>query len=423
MTARKNLPVDAGRLWDDLMALAEITDPDRPFTRRSFSGRFLEGRDWLAKRFAEAGLTVTIDAAGNLIGRIDGSDPAAKTIMIGSHSDTVPSGGRFDGTAGVIAALEVARSLRDSGQPLHHALEVVDFLAEEPSEYGLSCVGSRGMTGKLSAEMQAYSNGSGERLGAAIERMGGRASALGKPPRADVAAFLELHIEQGIVLENRAVDIGLVTGIVGITRIEIMFSGSADHAGTTPMDLRRDALVAAAETSVAVAEEARAIAQRGEGHFVATIGVLEVAPNAANVVPKEARMVVDVRAEKRAAMDDFLATLDRLSRAAAERSRVERGRYKLLSDTMPVPCSEPLRRLLDQGAQSIGLSAMSLASGAGHDAAFMAEIAPMAMVFVPCKDGKSHTPEEWAEPEAIAAGAAVILEAVRRFDRANAPAR
>lgn len=419
MTARKNLPVDAKRLWDDLMALAEITDPDRPYTRRSFSARFLEGRDWLAKRFVAAGLTVSVDAAGNLIGRIDGSDPDAKTIMIGSHSDTVPSGGRFDGTAGVIAALEVARSLRQSGQPLRHALEVVDFLAEEPSEYGLSCVGSRGMTGKLSGDMQAYRNGAGERLDAAIERMGGRAAALGQPLRADVAAFLELHIEQGIVLEKRAIDIGLVTGIVGIARVEIMFSGSADHAGTTPMDLRRDALVAAAETAAAVATEARKIAQQGEGHFVATTGVLEVVPNAANVVPKEARMIVDVRAERRAAMDGFLTTLDRLSLDAAQRNRVERSRHKLLSDTMPVPCSKALRGLLDQGVQSIGLSVMSLASGAGHDAAFMAGIAPMAMVFVPCKNGKSHAPEEWAEPEAIAAGAAVILEAVRRFDGAS----
>jgi len=422
MNAPRNLPVDARRLWDDLMALAEITDPVRPYTRRSFSPRFLEGRAWLAKRFAAAGLAVSIDAAGNLIGRLAGSEPDAKTIMIGSHSDTVPSGGRFDGTAGVIAALEIVRSLRESGVPLRHAVEVVDFLAEEPSEYGLSCVGSRGMSGKLSAEMKAYTNGSGERLDAAIGRVGGNASVLDKPMRNDIAAFFELHIEQGIVLEQRGIDIGIVTGIVGITRLEIVFSGSADHAGTTPMNLRRDAIVAAAETAAAIAAEARGIAGRGDGHFVATTGVLEVAPNAANVVPREARMIVDVRAEKCEAMEQFVEILDGLSLDAAKRARVERSRFARLSDTMPVPCDEALRDQLDRSAQSLGLSAMPLASGAGHDAAFVASLAPAAMVFVPCKEGKSHTPEEWAEPEAIAAGAAVILDAVRRFD-GESPAR
>jgi N-carbamoyl-L-amino-acid hydrolase len=416
MNARKTLPVDGVRLWNDLMALAEITDPDRPYTRRSFSPRFLEGRDWLAQRFADAGLAVSIDAAGNLIGRLNGADARARTIMIGSHSDTVPSGGRFDGAAGVIAALEIARSLTQSGQKLRHALEVVDFLAEEPSEYGLSCVGSRAMSGKLNAEMRGYSNSDGERLDAAIERMGGKPAALVKKLRDDVAAFFELHIEQGIVLEKNASDVGIVTGIVGITRVEIIFSGAAAHVGTTPMELRRDALAAAAETAVFVARRASELARGGCGHFVATTGVLDVVPNAANIVPKEARMIVDARAEKRDVMQSFLQALDRESAAVATRYRVERTGYKLLSDTMPVLCDPNLRGLLDESAHSLGLRAMPLASGAGHDAAFMAELAPMAMVFVPCKDGKSHTPEEWAEPDAIAAGAAVMLEAVRRFD-------
>jgi N-carbamoyl-L-amino-acid hydrolase len=398
------------------MALAEITEPDRPYTRRSFSPRFLQGRDWLARRFAEAGLTVSIDAAGNLIGRLNGGGEGGRTIMIGSHSDTVPSGGRFDGAAGVIAALEVARSLGQSGKPLRHALEVVDFLAEEPSEYGLSCVGSRAMSGRLTAEMQGYCNSAGERLGAAIERMGGKPAGLGKKLRNDVAAFFELHIEQGIVLEKNAIDIGVVSGIVGITRIEIVFSGAAAHAGTTPMELRHDALTAAAETAVFVARRAGEIAKEGTGHFVATTGVLEVTPNAANIVPKEARMIVDARAEQRATIEAFLQALDRESAAAAARHRVERTDFRLLSDTMPVLCDTRLRSLLDQSAQALGLSAMPLASGAGHDAAFVAELAPVAMVFVPCRDGKSHTPEEWAEPDAIAAGAAVMLEAVRRFD-------
>ncbi len=420
MTGRRNLPVDAKRLWADLMALAEITEPDHPYTRRSFSPRFLEGRAWLAKRFADAGLAVTIDAAGNLIGRMEGTTAGSGTIMIGSHSDTVPSGGRFDGTAGVIAALEVARSLREAGRPLRHALEIVDFLAEEPSEYGLSCVGSRGLAGQLSTKMLAYQNGANERLDTAIGRMGGNAAALGEPLRADIAAFFEMHIEQGIVLEKHAIDIGIVTGIAGITRLEVVFSGSADHAGTTPMDLRRDALAAAAETSVFVAAHAREMALRQEGHFVATTGVLEVVPNAANVVPGQARMIIDARAEKRDAMDEFLNKLDAHSREVSVRNRVERSVYRVLSDTLPVPSSEELREHLITGAKLLELSTMPLASGAGHDAAFMATLAPMAMIFVPCRDGKSHSPQEWAAPEALGAGAAVLLEAVRIFDQSLA---
>lgn len=412
----RNLPVNAGRLWDDLMNLAAFTDPNRPYTRRSFSPRFLDGRNWLAQRFKAAGLTVSVDPAGNLIGRLLGTDPNAATIMIGSHSDTVPSGGRFDGIAGVIAALEVVRALRELGQKLHHNIEIVDFLAEEPSEYGLSCVGSRGMAGKLSAEMKAYANAAGERLDTAIARMGGDASLLTKKMRTDIAAFFELHIEQGVVLERSRADVGVVTGIVGITRLEVVFSGAADHAGTTPMDLRKDASLAAAATISQVASLARKFASRGEGHFVATTGVVELAPNAANVVPREVRLIVDARSEQRGAMEEFVALIDEFTREAAEQTCVQRLRFSKLSDTMPVACNERLRNLLVEGAQSLELKSMSLASGAGHDAAFVADIAPAAMVFVPCKDGKSHTPEEWAEPEAIAAGAAVILEAVRKFD-------
>lgn len=416
MAAIRNLPVDGQRLWDDLMRLAEITDPDMPYTRRSFSPRFLEGRSWLAKRFQDAGLKVSIDPAGNLIGRLTGSEANAKTIVIGSHSDTVPSGGRFDGAAGVIAALEIVRAMRESGFKPAHSIEVIDFLAEEPSEYGLSCVGSRGLSGKLSDEMKSYNNAGGERLDQAIARVGGNAALLDGPMRNDIAAFFELHIEQGIVLEQSGMDIGIVSGIVGITRLEIVFSGSADHAGTTPMHLRRDASLAAAEVISAIAREARRIAARGEGHFVATTGVIEVSPNAANVVPREVRMIVDARSENRQTMEAFVRFVDASTLQIAQEARVERTRFARLSDTMPVACDEHLRALLNESAQTLGFATMPLASGAGHDAAFMAQLAPAAMVFIPCKDGKSHTPEEWAEPEAIAAGAAVILAAVQRFD-------
>jgi len=406
--------VDGARLWADVMALAGITDPVHPYTRRSFSPLFLEGRAWLRRRFEAAGLAVRLDAGGNLIGRMEGSEPTLGTIMLGSHSDTVPSGGRFDGIAGVIAALEVVRSL--GRRHLRHTVEVVDLLAEEPSEYGLSCVGSRAMAGRLDPKMLDYANAGGERLGDAIDRIGGAASRLAEARRSDIAAYLELHIEQGIVLQSGKVDLGLVTAIVGIARVEIIFEGAADHAGTTPMNLRRDAGLAAARTIAFVAERASSLAAAGPGYFVATAGVIEVEPNAINVVPGRARVIFDIRAEDYALAQEFIAELDRESMAIAAATRVVRSRCGILSNATPAACDARLRAVLAQAAERLGFSATSLASGAGHDAAFVSRIAPSAMLFVPCKDGKSHAPDEWAEPDALAAGAAVMLEAVRRLD-------
>lgn len=418
-----NLPIDGRRLWDDLMQLAEITEPDKPYTRRSFSPLFDEGRAWLMRRFEAAGLTTRVDEAGNLIGRRAGTEPALGTILIGSHSDTVPSGGRFDGIAGVLAALEIARSLADRGMALRHTIEVVDFLAEEPSEFGLSCVGSRGMAGVMDERMLGYTDPSGEVLAHAIDRVGGKVSSLANARRGDIAAFFELHIEQGLVLQDGRIDIGIVTAIVGITRVEIGFRGAADHAGTTPMHLRRDAFTPAAKTAVFVDSIARELVARGEGLFVATIGVVSVSPGASNVVPQEARIVIDARSENRVLMDEFLARLDAETSRFAVDSRTERAAYSCLSGTNPTACDEGLRTLLRDSAKALGFSSTDIASGAGHDAAFVARIAPAAMVFIPCLDGRSHAPEEWAEPDAVAAGTTVIAEAVLRFDRMQSASR
>lgn len=412
----RKLPVNGVRLWADLTALGQLTEPDRPYTRRSFTPMFQSGRQWLARRFAEAGLAVRLDAAGNLIGRLAGGDPTAPTIMLGSHSDTVPSGGRFDGIAGVLAGLEVARTLRGAGSELRHALEVVDFLAEEPSDYGLSCIGSRAMAGLLTPQMLGHRNGVGETLGSAMDRIGANVSRLDGARRDDIAAYFELHIEQGCVLEETGTDLGIVTGIVGVTRLEIRFTGRADHAGTTTMHQRRDAALAAAATIMAVAEQAHRRAAMRRGHFVATVGVLDIAPNAANVVPGEARLVVDIRAEDDDLTRGFLTELDGATLAIAAKSRVERTGWTLFSAAKPAPCAPALRQLLRASADRQGYSSLAMASGAGHDAAFISLVAPSAMLFIPCRDGRSHTPEEWAEPDALAAGASVLWEAVKRFD-------
>jgi N-carbamoyl-L-amino-acid hydrolase len=415
--ASTNLPLDADRLWSDVMALAEITDPGRPYTRRSFSPLFLQGRAWLAKRFADAGLAVRIDTAGNLIGRLDGADPSLGVIAVGSHSDTVPSGGRFDGIAGLATGLEVVRSLRDAGMRLDHAIEVIDFLAEEPSEYGLSCVGSRGMVGALDTGMLDLTEPGGEKLREALRRVGGDPGRLEASRRRDIKAFLELHIEQGIVLESQSLDVGVVTSIVGIRRIEIVFEGAADHAGTTPMTLRHDALVAAANTVAAVRRIAEQLAAEGPDYFVATVGILSVEPGASNVVPARCRLVMDARSTNSALTRRFVEAVERDSAACAAAARVERTPLLTLSDASPVACDPVLREALRRGAQEFGLGETDLASGAGHDAAFMSRICPSAMIFVPCRNGKSHAPEEWADREAIGRGAAVVLHAVKTLDR------
>jgi N-carbamoyl-L-amino-acid hydrolase len=409
--------IDAERVWADVMALADITDPQRPYTRRSFSARFIEGRAWLARRFADAGLAVRTDEAGNLIGRRPGRNPSAAVVLVGSHSDTVPSGGRFDGIAGVVAGLEIARALEDADEQLDHPIEVIDFLAEEPSEYGLSCVGSRGMTGALTKSMFDLTEPGGERLGDALRRVGGDPDRIESAQRSDIGAFLELHIEQGPVLEARAIDVGLVTSIVGIRRIEITFTGVADHAGTTAMDMRHDALVAAAATVSAVRCKADQLSAAGRGYFVATVGILDVEPHASNVVPGRSRLVIDARTTDPALTNDFIAAIDVESSRYAAEARVERTGFVTLSDGPPVVCDQSLRDALRQGARALGFSATDLASGAGHDAAFMARICPAAMVFIPCQGGKSHAPEEWADRKAIAAGAAVMLHAIRQIDR------
>jgi N-carbamoyl-L-amino-acid hydrolase len=411
------LPVDADRLWDDIMALAAISDPERPYTRRSFTPLYQQGREQLTRRFLQAGLEVRIDAAGNLIGRRAGADSGLKAMVLGSHSDTVPSGGRFDGIAGVIAALETARSLKNAGVALRHPLEVVDFLAEEPSEFGLSCVGSRGMAGALEPSMLALKGPGNEPLADALRRVGGDPSRVAEAKREDVGVFLELHIEQGVVLESEGVDVGVVTSIVGIRRMEIAFEGEADHAGATPMNLRRDALVAAARTVDSVRRAADALAAEGGDYFVATVGILDVSPSASNVVPGRSRLVIDARSTSPEMTRRFVERIDRESADHARGAGVRRTRFAVLSDGPPAACDPALRASLRYAAERLGLSARELASGAGHDAVFMTRVCPAAMIFTPCRAGKSHAPEEWADREALAAGAAVMFETVRAIDR------
>jgi N-carbamoyl-L-amino-acid hydrolase len=409
----RNLPTSATRIGDDIATLAAITDPDRPYTRRAFTPTFEAGRNWLAQTFANAGLTCHVDAAGNLVGRREGQRPGRGTIMIGSHSDTVPDGGRFDGIAGVIAALEVARALDESGITLEHDFEVVDFLAEEVSIFGVSCIGSRGITGQRPDDWLTR-QADGITLAQGIDQVGGSSSA--NLVRNDVVAFLELHIEQGPVLEAGDLDIGVVTAIAGITRIEIVVEGRPDHAGTTPMGTRQDALAAASWIVLAVERFATELAS-GDAHFAATVGEFRMEPNAANVVPSRVRLLIDARAEHRPDMERFIEELGRGVAGIAAQTGVAIADPVVISDNPPTPCDPDLLDHLDRACEETGATHRRMASGAGHDTAWMARVTRAAMIFVPCVGGRSHTPEEDADIDDIALGAAVLMAAVLRLDK------
>lgn len=405
------------RLQSHLDHLATIVDPELPpYTRRAFSETHLAGRRWLAERFSRAGLAVNTDAGGNLIGRREGRATGAPAIAIGSHSDTVIGGGRFDGIAGVLTALEVAQTLEESGTRLHHPLEVIDFLCEEPSDYGASLIGSRALAGNLPPEMLAQKNSAGETLRAAIARSGGDPERLGGGPlrgKGDFAAFLELHIEQGPVLEQRGIPLGVVTGIVSIHRWRLTVIGQADHAGTTPMHMRRDALVGAAWIIRRVNELAR---QRAEADgLVATVGRAEISPNMQNVVPAQVALVVEARSLEPGRVRDFLETVIRESTAELKREGLELRAVRE-GEAAPAQCDPAVRAAIRAAAEARGHEYLEMQSGAGHDAMQMALHWPVGMIFIPSQGGRSHAAQEYSSPEALTIGAEAMLETVLQLD-------
>ena len=409
------LQIDRQRIERRIEKLAEFIDPSKPaYTRRAFTPVYSEARRWLSGEFEQAGLNTHIDAGGNLIGRKDGTDQEAPSIMLGSHIDTVAEGGRFDGTAGVIAALEVAQTLAENRRYLQHPLEVVDFLSEEVSDYGASCVGSRAMAGTLMPDMLTGSNDT-ETLADAITRMGGNPelAVSGSRQPANIAAFLELHIEQGPVLERAGVPVGVVEGIAGIRRYEVEVAGRADHSGTTPMDLRQDALYAATEVIRRVFLLASGAA--GNSGLVATTGRIENFPNVANVVPGRVRLIVEARSVNSKEIDSFFERLFAELELAYAQSGVSLS-HRFISDAPPTACDPELRAAIRSAATNRGLRFLDMPSGAGHDAMQIAHICPVGMIFVPSLAGRSHTPEEFTKVEDIAAGTSVLLDAVTHLD-------
>ena len=404
---------DHDRLERDLTELATYVDPDAPgWTREVFSDPYRAARDWVRRQMVDAGLETTVDAAGNVVGRLVGAG-SGKPLVTGSHTDTVHGGGRFDGVVGVVGAIELVRRLRETGTELTHDLVVCDFLGEEANEFGLSCMGSRAIAGVLGAEHLDRRDGGGRRLGDAFERFGTDpegALRLAWAP-GSVHGYVELHVEQGPLLERQGVPIGVVTAIAGIERLLASFSGRADHAGTMPMGERRDALAAAAQAVLSVERE-------GCGapvHGVATTGRIESGPGAFNVVPDHARVWAEMRSIDAGWLSGAKGRIaEQIASDAAERG-VEVV-LEWLNDQAPVPTDPSIQDVIGAAADDLGVPWSAVPSGAGHDAAHMAHLGPMGMIFVPSRDGRSHCPEEWTDLADLATGVHALGATLLRLD-------
>lgn len=412
----KKIIPNVERIVRDIDRLSEITLQDERqarYTRISFSKEDLEARNYIASLMeTEAGLKVRVDAVGNLIGRREGkvSGPA---ILVGSHLDTVMGGGRFDGIAGVVAGLEVARLFNELNVDTEFPLEVVAFVAEEPSPFGLSCIGSRAMEGGLTSEHLALQDGTGRTLAQAIDEIGGDSNRVFSVARQreEVLSNFELHIDQGPVLENERIPIGVVTGIVGIHRGTLEIIGRADHSGTTPMETRTDALAAAAEAVLAFEK----ICREALG-VVGTIGKLDVFPNSLNVVPGTVSMGLEVRSLKD---NDSSAVLSRFG-AEMQRIRIDRGigaEYETKRSSHPVVFNSRIVKLMESVCGRLSIPYMLMPSGAGHDASHMAKITDSSMIFIPSKGGRSHCPEEWSDFEHLAKGIEVLVGMILATDK------
>lgn len=406
---------DAGRLADDIETLARFRDPSRPgFTRRPFTGWYESARQWIVERMKSAGLDVRVDAVGNVIGKKQGKENLP-TIMLGSHIDTVDGGGRFDGMVGVLGSIELARCLEESKTLLAHAVEIVSFFAEEPTEFGVSAVGSRAMAGVLDDYLLQQKNPSGQTLGAALKGSGYDTNHISQARRRphDIAVYLELHIEQGPQLERMDKSVGIVNALTGFRRHRYTWSGRADHAGTMPMEMRRDALAGACESVLDI--ESRCC-KEADAPLVGTVARISVWPNAANVVPDRVEFISDIRSPSASKLEVVCSESAERARAIAARRRLSVDIAQITAE-LPIEIPTLIREQATGALLDLGLEPVELVSMAGHDANQLARIVPVGMIFIRCKQGRSHCPEEESSIEDICLGVAALLGLVRRLDQ------
>ena len=407
---------DPSRLADDLRAIGEIGAlPDGGVTRPGFTPLERQAHDLVGGWLRELGLEPRTDAIGNTIAERQGRRPGP-FIGLGSHLDSVPHGGRFDGIAGVVGAVELVRLLNEAGLITDHPLRVVLFVGEEGARFGEPCIGSKAIVGGWDGrDLSRVRDTEGISLAAALAALGcdpGRLSEARWRP-GEVAAFLELHIEQGRVLEAEGRQVGLVDVVSGSTRLRLEVRGRADHSGGTPMSLRADALNAAAEIALTV--ESLAIDPRHRGTR-ATIGRLDLYPNSMTTVPGRVTLVVDVRDVDSDRQRTAASEIVQRAHWICERRGVQLA-AEVIADTSPAVLSMWLRELISNACRDLDLNYRVMSSGAGHDAAILARLVPAAMVFVPSRDGLSHVPEEWTSAADIARGVDVLYDTVLRLDR------
>ena len=408
------ISIDSAGLERRIDELALISEAPAPVvTRVLFSEADLRGRDYVRRAAREAGLAVREDAVGNIFARWEGSEPGLPAVGSGSHTDAIPNAGRYDGVVGVLGAFEALAALKRSGFKPRRSLEVVMFTSEEPTRFGLGCLGSRLMAGSISVEKAQALR---DREGRSLDEL--RAAAGYKGPLSAVRlapgtyhAFVELHIEQGPILDAGKIPIGIVEHIAGPSSYRVTLHGEGGHAGAVLMPVRHDAMLAGAEIALAVERAAKA---SGSPDTVGTVGVFRIEPGAVNSVPFRAYLEIDLRDAR---MDTRSKALAEIRSAAAE-ACARRGvtmEFEEINADPPADGDQETVAIAEQVCAELGLRSLRMVSRAYHDSLFMARVSPTTMIFIPCRNGWSHRPEEYASPEHIASGAEVLAHTMARL--------
>jgi ureidoglycolate amidohydrolase len=408
------LTIDRERLISEIEALAGFSDAEAPaVTRVVFTAPDLRARKWLIERFTEAGLEIRQDAIGNIFARWAGSAASDAVVGTGSHVDAIPNAGKYDGVVGVLGGLEAIRGLQRSGFRPRRSIELVMFTSEEPTRFGIGCLGSRMLSGALSAEAAAALSDPDD---APLEEVAGKAGFGGdlggvRLPENYYRAFVELHIEQGPLLEQQKIPLGVVTRIAAPATLRITVEGSGGHAGGVLMPDRRDALCAAAEFILAIENSARA---SGAVDTVATVGTCDVFPGAVNSIPSRVRFSVDLRDTNLARRDEVLDRIAASMRNIAKKRQVAIESQLLHADA-PADCAPEVIGALSDSCRKHGEAFAPIVSRAYHDSLFISRIAPAGMLFIPCRHGYSHRPDEYASPEDIARGTLILAETLAKL--------
>jgi len=408
------LTIDSDRLTREIEHLAHISDTPYPsVTRVLFSPVDVRARAWLKTLYAEAGLLVREDSVGNTFVRWAGTDPTAAPVGTGSHTDAIPNAGRFDGVVGVLGGLEAIRALQRSGRRPRRSIDLVMFTAEEPTRFGFGCLGSRVMAGTLAKwQLEKLRDPQGLTLDEARAQAGCTGTIeSARLPRDCYHAFVELHIEQGPLLEREGLPIGVVTAIAAPASIRFELTGEGGHAGTVLMPDRHDPSLAAAEVMLAIE---RAALATGSRDTVATCGLVQVQPGAINSIPRHVKLEVDVRDIDGARRDGVLAAI----KSAAHEAATRRGcgfSEQLINSDPPATCAPVIVAAVEKACAELRLPSRRMISRAYHDSLFMAQICPTAMVFIPCQGGYSHRPDEYSSPQEIAQGVAVLARTLEQL--------